>query len=48
MSDIGGGSGLAMLMWAHLEDFCQDRIGEPANEAFERFIRWTRSPGQRG
>jgi hypothetical protein len=38
----GGGTALAIAGWAYLEEFVRDRPHGPADEAFDRFLRWTR------
>jgi hypothetical protein len=38
----GGGSSLAVLMWALLEEFIRDTDAKEFAGIFERFIGWTR------
>ncbi|WP_130508527.1 hypothetical protein [Krasilnikovia cinnamomea] len=41
-ADTEGGTRLAMLMWTYLEAYCADHRDGPLDEAFARFIAWTR------
>jgi hypothetical protein len=45
LAETGGGTVLAIQCWSYLEEFIRDQGEGPLEQAFGRFIGWSRPRG---